>query len=591
MNIDIHGDIYIETIEKLKHYYLRSINGFYLAASASTKKIWEFELLNKSLDFKGEADIWLGENQSGNRLFEINTVTGLDASLGFSVDNYLVAIDANITPGFVKLGWNLDGDCDGYISADSSPITGPINIEAKYQGYGIKATITGHLDANSFLVQWDPLKLSETIIIPINWTIQGSLDVGLADINFTVDNGEKWYNIYPACKQVPNADAGGPYSGKVGQTVIFDASKSSDPQGKTLEYKWDFDYQGIGDITWDTGWLTTPTTTHTYNTEKQYDVRLLVREQSNSFHLDVDYTQVSITTIVNENPEVYLHLYYTYNLITYNPAYTTANGYTTYDQGLTNRDYTFRATKLRPLLDGGGDTNDPDGTIAAYLWTAGGQCFLGGTKVSMADGSYKNIEDVKIGDFVKVYDENTGTIVSNKVTKVFHHEAKEMDGSYLIINHKLRVTPNHLIFVNGEWKSAGKIEIGDTLMDINKNTILVNSIERIYGKVPTFNLEVENHHNYFADNILVHNSKAWTWVTCINNYISPKTWTWTQPGEYEVTLTVRDNNGAVSSATIMMHINSGGSDSGSVGSGGSSSDSVDSSVSIISWETFIARIN
>ena len=38
-------------------------------------------------------------------------------------------------------------------------------------------------------------------------------------------------------------------------------------------------------------------------------------------------------------------------------------------------------------------------------------CFTAGTQVSMADGSYKNIEDIKVGDEVKTH--NGINVVTN----------------------------------------------------------------------------------------------------------------------------------------------------------------------------------
>jgi len=47
------------------------------------------------------------------------------------------------------------------------------------------------------------------------------------------------------------------------------------------------------------------------------------------------------------------------------------------------------------------------------------QCFLEGTKITMADGSLKNIEDVKEGDLVRTFDHEAGKLSSEKVCICF----------------------------------------------------------------------------------------------------------------------------------------------------------------------------
>ncbi len=129
-------------------------------------------------------------------------------------------------------------------------------------------------------------------------------------------------------------------------------------------------------------------------------------------------------------------------------------------------------------------------------------CFLAGTSILMADGSYKNIEDVQEGDYVTSYDDNTGALEKAKVRTTFSHDDTP---GYLIINNRLRLTPNHPMYVNGEVIPAGKIVVGDSLLDKDGNSVLVTSIEAVDEIVSTYNLEVAGNHNYFAEDILTHN--------------------------------------------------------------------------------------
>jgi len=135
-------------------------------------------------------------------------------------------------------------------------------------------------------------------------------------------------------------------------------------------------------------------------------------------------------------------------------------------------------------------------------------CFLEGTKIVMADCLYKNIEDIKVGDMVKSFDEENGRLVDRRVTCVFHHAPEEMGDYYLVINDFLRITPNHLVYSNGRWIEAGDLKIDDSLFYPSLD-YMVYSIERVYERVPTYDFEVGVSHNYFValdtTDILVHN--------------------------------------------------------------------------------------
>jgi hypothetical protein len=135
-------------------------------------------------------------------------------------------------------------------------------------------------------------------------------------------------------------------------------------------------------------------------------------------------------------------------------------------------------------------------------------CFLAGTKVVMADESYKNIEDIVVGDMVKSYDVEKGKMIDRKVTTVFHHAQEEMADYYLVINDWLRVTPNHLVYSDGRWAPASDLQIGDPLFYPSYD-YTIHSIEKVFEKVPTYDFEVGVNHCYFiamdTSDILVHN--------------------------------------------------------------------------------------
>ncbi len=134
-------------------------------------------------------------------------------------------------------------------------------------------------------------------------------------------------------------------------------------------------------------------------------------------------------------------------------------------------------------------------------------CLLAGTKVSMADGNNKNIEDIEVGDLVIANDLTTGELMPASVIKLYHHTPSEMTDYYLIINDDLKVTPNHPMYINGKWQHIGDAKVGDVLLGMDGSDVIITSMEVVFEKVPTYNLEVEEYHTYFANGVLVHNRK------------------------------------------------------------------------------------
>ncbi len=165
------------------------------------------------------------------------------------------------------------------------------------------------------------------------------------------------------------------------------------------------------------------------------------------------------------------------------------------------------------------DGNDKDitivvnnGDISSFsVYQFEDTCFLAGTKVLMADGSYKNIEDVNIGDLVSSFDIDKNIVTKSIVENVFCYDSFEMGDYYLVFNNDLCVTPNHLFFSDGDWLFADELCIGDSLCSSNKDIINIYSIKKVYEKALSYDLDVESVDNYYVCmnnfNVLVHNDE------------------------------------------------------------------------------------
>jgi len=127
-------------------------------------------------------------------------------------------------------------------------------------------------------------------------------------------------------------------------------------------------------------------------------------------------------------------------------------------------------------------------------------CLATGTKITMADGSYKNIEDIKVGDMVISFNFETKEYSSAKVNKVI----KRKD-PLVIINNILRVAPDEPIYLaDGKVKDAEDIKVGDSLINEKGGQVKVNTVESNIELVDTYDFTLEKNFNFFADGYLVH---------------------------------------------------------------------------------------
>ena len=152
-----------------------------------------------------------------------------------------------------------------------------------------------------------------------------------------------------------------------------------------------------------------------------------------------------------------------------------------------------------------------------------GGCFIAGTKIIMSDMTYKNIEDIVVGDTVIAYNELINSFEPRKVTKSYiHHNTPRVLDITLSNGLVLGITPGHPILTTEGWKSrdlensieehgviATWLNIGDIIIDYFGNVSIVNIQERdIPISYDTYNIEVEDCHTFLADGVVVHNMKV-----------------------------------------------------------------------------------
>jgi hypothetical protein len=145
-------------------------------------------------------------------------------------------------------------------------------------------------------------------------------------------------------------------------------------------------------------------------------------------------------------------------------------------------------------------------------------CFIKGTKILMADGSYKNIEDVDLGDIVLGKDGS-----HNKVLEFLRPALGDTGATMMAFNGGLPfMTSDHPVYVRGQgWKSfdpamterkyfmpVGKYQIGDIIETSDGAGFEIKSIEE-YGDQDQdqtiYNFRLSGNHTYIADGLIVHN--------------------------------------------------------------------------------------
>lgn len=142
----------------------------------------------------------------------------------------------------------------------------------------------------------------------------------------------------------------------------------------------------------------------------------------------------------------------------------------------------------------------------------GGGCFTGQTKFLMADGTYKEVSELKVGDKVK------GQTGINTLERNDSFRVRSL--LYRVNGSEAYVTANHPFYTKDGWKAVDyelarkehpgmeitELKVGDVLVDEKGNEVELKSLEpEDHGWNTVYNPSFNGDHTYYAHGYLMHN--------------------------------------------------------------------------------------
>lgn len=150
-------------------------------------------------------------------------------------------------------------------------------------------------------------------------------------------------------------------------------------------------------------------------------------------------------------------------------------------------------------------------TAAPSVSATGGGCFIAGTKVTLADGTLKNIEDVRDA-FLMTSGEPEQVLKKYAIPYKGFVYAFNGNGNYF-------VTPTHPFMTTEGWKSldpegtkrespgieVSLLSLGDTFIMRDSQTKNLTQLDSKEISTTVYNFGVNGTHEFYADDYLVHN--------------------------------------------------------------------------------------
>lgn len=140
------------------------------------------------------------------------------------------------------------------------------------------------------------------------------------------------------------------------------------------------------------------------------------------------------------------------------------------------------------------------------------RCVHEDTFIHLFDGTYKAIKDINIGEKVVSYDTNKLSVNYNIITNKWYSGKKEVFKISLDNDSILEVTKEHPILIEGNTYLSLEdgLTIGDKVVSYTEDVIVLVTVIDIVsiGVHNTYDIEVENDHNFIANTVVVHNCTA-----------------------------------------------------------------------------------
>ncbi len=136
-------------------------------------------------------------------------------------------------------------------------------------------------------------------------------------------------------------------------------------------------------------------------------------------------------------------------------------------------------------------------------------CFVAGTMILTANGLVA-IENIRAGDIVISTNPDTMETAEKRVVETYVRTDTKL--IHLVVNgEEIITTETHPFYVNKRgFINAGELKVGDELLDVNNNILLIENYTVEITAEPTtvYNFQVEDFHTYFVGErcIWVHNA-------------------------------------------------------------------------------------